>query len=199
MNLDEKFQLLQTKNAEAELGGGAERVDQQHERGKMTARERIQFLLDEGSFCELDKFVTNIIEVWKIQNSAKNLVLIARVTPAYVQINHEKFQRVMDNLIGNALKFSKENSKVEVIISKQDSNIFIEVKDQGIGIPKEKLAFIFDPFTKAGRTGLKGEQSTGLGLSIVKQIVEKHDGKIEVESQEGKGSTFRITLPSSDQ
>src|SRR5262249_48851417 len=59
MNLDEKFQLLQTKQGEAELGGGSERIQQQHERGKMTARERIQFFLDEGSFVELDKFVTH--------------------------------------------------------------------------------------------------------------------------------------------
>ncbi len=59
MNLEEKFQLLQSKHAEAELGGGSERIEQQHERGKMTARERLQFLLDEGSFCEIDKFVTH--------------------------------------------------------------------------------------------------------------------------------------------
>jgi propionyl-CoA carboxylase beta chain len=59
MNLNEKYQLLQSKNTEAELGGGTERIKQQHERGKMTARERIQFLMDEGSFCEIDKFVTH--------------------------------------------------------------------------------------------------------------------------------------------
>ena len=59
MNLDEKFQLLQAKHREAELGGGQERIQQQHERGKMTARERIQFFLDEGSFVEIDKFVTH--------------------------------------------------------------------------------------------------------------------------------------------
>lgn len=59
MNLEEKFALLEKKNSEAELGGGLERIAQQHQRGKMTARERLQFLLDEGSFCELDKFVTH--------------------------------------------------------------------------------------------------------------------------------------------
>jgi two-component system sensor histidine kinase VicK len=144
---------------------------------------------------ELNRFIKDIINVWKIQKEAKNIELISTVSPAYAQINHEKFQRVMDNLIGNALKFSKPRSKVEVLLSKKGANIILEVKDKGIGIPRDKLPIIFDPFTKAGRTGLKGEQSTGLGLSIVKQIVIKHKGKIAVESEEGKGSLFRISLP----
>jgi signal transduction histidine kinase len=144
---------------------------------------------------ELNRFLMDIIAIWKIQNDTKNIQLISRASPAYAHINLEKFQRVLDNLIGNALKFSNEKSMVEIVLSKNDHQIIIEVKDRGIGVPKDKLAIIFDPFTKAGRTGLKGEQSTGLGLSIVKQIVEKHKGKIEVESDEGKGSVFRINLP----
>ncbi len=147
---------------------------------------------------ELNEFLTELIETWAIQKGGKNIELISTANPAYVLINHDKYQRVIDNLIGNALKFSKEKSKVEVILSKSDKNVVIEIKDHGIGIPKDKLHLIFEAFTKAGRTGLKGEQSTGLGLSIVKQIVEKHNGTIEVESEEGKGSTFRIVMPSAE-
>lgn len=143
---------------------------------------------------DLNVFLQGIIDKWQNQRGSKSLELISRVVPASVKINHDKFQRVMDNLIGNALKFSREKTRVEVIISKIDHNIIVEVKDQGIGIPKDKLPIIFEAFTKAGRPGLKGEQSTGLGLSIVKQIVEKHNGKIEVESEEGKGSTFRMVM-----
>jgi len=145
---------------------------------------------------ELNALVQQNIDVWKLQNEAKNAIeLISSINPAYAQINHEKFTRVLDNLIGNALKFSKEKSKIEVFISKRNQNIIIEIKDRGLGIPKDMLPIIFTPFSKAGRTGLKGEQSTGLGLSIVKQIIEKHNGKIEVESEVGKGSTFRVVLP----
>jgi two-component system sensor histidine kinase VicK len=145
---------------------------------------------------ELNALVQQNIDVWKLQKEAKNTIeLISSINPAYAQINHEKFTRVLDNLIGNALKFSKERSKIEVFISKRNQNIIIEIKDRGLGIPKDMLPIIFTPFSKAGRTGLKGEQSTGLGLSIVKQIIEKHNGKIEVESEVGKGSTFRIVLP----
>jgi two-component system sensor histidine kinase VicK len=145
---------------------------------------------------ELNALVRDNIEVWKIQKEAKNTIeLISSISPAYAQINHEKFTRVLDNLIGNALKFSKEKSKIEVFLSKKNQHLIIEVKDRGLGIPNDMLPIIFTPFSKAGRTGLKGEQSTGLGLSIVKQIIEKHNGKIEVESEVGKGSTFRIVLP----
>jgi two-component system sensor histidine kinase VicK len=143
---------------------------------------------------ELNEFLQDIIDNWKIQKGTKNIELVSHALPAYAQLNHEKFQRVLDNLIGNALKFSREKSKVEVILSKTDTQIVVEVRDNGIGIPKDKLPIIFEAFTKAGRTGLKGEQSTGLGLSIVKQIVEKHNGKIEVESEEKIGSVFRIWL-----
>ncbi|MFI5139133.1 MAG: sensor histidine kinase, partial [Sphingobacteriales bacterium] len=144
---------------------------------------------------ELNKFIIDIVDVWKIQDDTKNIELTSHISPAYAMINHEKFQRVLDNLINNAFKFSKENSLVEIFLDNRGPNTIIEIKDNGIGIPTGKLPIIFDPFTKAGRNGLKGEQSTGLGLSIVKQIVEKHKGKIEVESEEGKGSVFRIELP----
>jgi len=144
---------------------------------------------------DLDQFMTGIVNKWENQKGGKTIELICRVVPAWVQINHEKFQRVIDNLIGNALKFSREGSNIEIDISKNNFKIIIEVKDQGIGIPRDKLPIIFEAFTRAGRPGLNGEQSTGLGLSIVKQIVEKHNGTIEVESEEGKGSVFRVTLP----
>lgn len=71
----------------------------------------------------------------------------------------------------------------------------IEVKDRGVGIPQEMLPHLFDRFSKAGRPGIRGEQSTGLGLSIVKQIIERHKGTIEVTSTEKQGATFRIKLP----
>jgi len=144
---------------------------------------------------DLNKLLADTVETWKMQKGSRHIEFISRATPAYSQINTEKFQRVLDNLVGNALKFSRENTMVEVILSRKDPHIIIEIKDHGIGIPANKLSMIFDPFSKAGRTGLKGEQSTGLGLSIVKQIVEKHKGKIQVESEEGTGSTFRILLP----
>ncbi len=159
------------------------------------ARNDDQSVIETTSI-DLCVFVRKIIDSWKIHNEAKNhLVFHSNTHPIYAQVNKEKFHRVMDNLISNAIKFSKENDKIEINLAKEGSKAIIEVRDYGVGIPKDMLPHLFDRFSKAGRPGIRGEQSTGLGLSIVKQIIERHNGKIEVSSIENKGSIFRITLP----
>jgi signal transduction histidine kinase len=101
----------------------------------------------------------------------------------------------MDNLISNAVKFSRDNEHVEIRLRVDDfGQIFIDIKDSGMGIPESMLPYIFDRFSRASRRGLRGEESVGLGLSIVKQIVEKHGGSIEVSSTEKKGTTFTIHM-----
>ncbi|PJJ84556.1 sensor histidine kinase [Mucilaginibacter auburnensis] len=145
---------------------------------------------------EMNQWLNGIINTWKIQNDHKNnIVLLSGANPIYADINNEKFQRVLDNLISNAMKFSKERDNIELHLEQKGNKVSIKVKDRGLGIPANLLPHIFDRFSKAGRTGLNGEQSTGLGLSIVKQIVESHNGAISVESEEGKGTTFSIELP----
>jgi len=145
---------------------------------------------------DLNLFIRKIIDSWKIHNETRSIITFnSSYIPLYVEINKEKFHRVMDNLISNALKFSKDNDKIEIQLDKVNKMAIIEVKDHGLGIPKDMLPHLFERFSKAGRTGIHGEQSTGLGLSIVKQIVERHKGKIEVDSVENQGSTFTIKLP----
>jgi signal transduction histidine kinase len=145
---------------------------------------------------DLNVFIRKIIDSWKIHNEAKNYLIFHGVdNPLLAQVNKEKFHRVMDNLISNAIKFSKENDKIEITLGKEGGLATIEVKDYGVGIPKDMLPHLFDRFSRAGRPGIRGEQSTGLGLSIVKQIIERHRGKIEVTSIEHKGAAFKISLP----
>ncbi|TWR31141.1 HAMP domain-containing histidine kinase [Mucilaginibacter pallidiroseus] len=148
---------------------------------------------------ELNDCLKGIINGWKLQQGGKtNVALLSNVKDAYVMINTEKFPRVMDNLISNALKFSKDGDLVEIHLNALKNKYVIEVKDKGLGIPAAMLPCIFERFSGAGRTGLKGEQSTGIGLSIVKDIVTAHGGKISASSEEGKGSTFRIELPKAE-
>jgi two-component system sensor histidine kinase VicK len=134
------------------------------------------------------------VNSWQTQGKVKvEVVFTSSINPAYALLNKEKFTRVIDNLVSNAVKFS--NERVDVRLAQADKQIVIEVQDYGLGIPAAMLPDIFTRFTKAGRAGLHGEKSTGLGLSIVRQIVESHKGTIEVESTEGKGSVFVVKLP----
>jgi len=100
----------------------------------------------------------------------------------------------LDNLISNAIKFSGPSNHIEILLRVTDTEALIDVKDFGMGIPEELLPFIFERFSRASRRGVRGEESVGLGLSIVRQIVTKHGGDIKVNSVEKQGTTFTINL-----
>jgi len=143
---------------------------------------------------ELNKLLKTAVESWKTHLKA-DILFTSSINPVYVSVNKEKFYRIIDNLVSNAVKFSKDGDRIDIRLSKADNEIVIEVQDYGMGIPNDMLPEIFTRFTKAGRTGIRGEKSTGLGLSIVRQIVESHNGTVSVESHEGKGSIFVVKLP----
>jgi signal transduction histidine kinase len=108
---------------------------------------------------------------------------------------YENFERVMLNLITNAIKFSTIKASIKVELQLQVSDALIKVSDTGIGIPKQHINEVFSALPSIKRTGTAGEKSFGLGLSICKQIVEAHHGKIWVESVEDEGTVFYIQLP----
>ncbi|RNI29308.1 PAS domain-containing sensor histidine kinase [Rufibacter latericius] len=113
----------------------------------------------------------------------------------YAQVDDIKFLQVINNLVSNALKFTPEGGSIIVSLEEEQETILVKVADTGVGIPEKFHAELFDKFTKARRPGLRGETSIGLGMSIIKTIVEWHHGKIWFESQEGAGTTFYIRLP----
>jgi two-component system sensor histidine kinase VicK len=108
-------------------------------------------------------------------------------------VNDSKYTRAVDNLVGNAIKFSNSNTPIEIGLVKKDSTYELSIADQGIGIPEHLRAMLFDQFSKAGRTGLNGEKSIGLGLHISKTIIEQHGCELSLETEENKGTIFRIT------
>ncbi len=109
-----------------------------------------------------------------------------------------KIGRVLSNLIGNAIKFSRQGDEILISLSENDQYYRITIRDHGIGIPAGEQDQVFDAFTLSRRPGTEGERSFGFGLSISKQIVEAHGGKIGFVSQEGQGSEFFIDLPMID-
>ncbi len=116
---------------------------------------------------------------------------------AEVPVDAQKIKQVVNNLLSNALKFSHPSSVVTLRLEDRGQELAISVSDQGQGIPQEEQEKLFKPFTQTSVRSTEGEKSTGLGLSIVKKIVEAHKGRIEVESQVGTGTTFLIVLPKS--
>lgn len=113
----------------------------------------------------------------------------------YVEVDENLFTQVFNNLIGNALKFTKDGDNITVSLKESEDQVQASVQDDGIGIPQKLQATLFERFTKARRYGLKGERPSGLGLSIVKRIIELHGGKIWVESEENQGTAFHFKIP----
>ncbi len=107
----------------------------------------------------------------------------------------QKIDEVLDNLISNALKFSHEKGTVRIRTHKQDSNILIEISDNGLGLSEEDIKEAFQRGAKLSAKPTQGEPSSGLGLWIVKKLIEAHKGRVWVKSTLGKGSTFSISLP----
>lgn len=141
-------------------------------------------------------FIDNICINWQksLQNE-RRVIFNSDEEHLIAAINASKLTRAMDNLIGNGLKFSKSETPVHIDVSKTNGGCRIRVTDFGIGIPHNLHGLLFDQFSKAGRPGLKGEKSTGLGLHISKQIIEQHGGSLTVSSKEDEGTTFEIVLP----
>ena len=113
----------------------------------------------------------------------------------FVRGDMTKIQQVLYNLIDNAIKFSNSNSSIKIETSIKNEKVFISVKDSGIGIPKDSLKKIWERFYKTDVSRGKDKRGSGLGLSIVKEIIQAHNENINVISTEGVGTEFIFTLP----
>jgi two-component system sensor histidine kinase VicK len=131
------------------------------------------------------------------QNSKITFELISSDPSIYIEVDEIKLIQVVTNLISNAIKFTHDDGHITVRVEdKEDTGtLLISVEDNGIGIPKKYHTSLFDKFTKARRPGLREEPSVGLGMSIIKTIIEWHKGKIWFESEENKGTIFFVEIP----
>ena len=109
-----------------------------------------------------------------------------------VFVDKDKFDKILTNILSNAFKFTPEFGKIDVSISENNGFAIISVADNGIGIPKDKARRIFDRFYQADSSSTKEQEGTGIGLSLAKELVELHKGRIELETEEGRGTTFSI-------
>jgi signal transduction histidine kinase len=115
-----------------------------------------------------------------------------------VAADHRRLMQVLENLIANAVKFSHRNQRVLVTADYDGRQWQIEVTDSGIGIPPAEAGQLFNRFVRASNARTAGLPGTGLGLSIVKVLTEMHGGHVEVTSTLGRGSTFSVYLPETE-
>ncbi|BAY81706.1 response regulator receiver sensor signal transduction histidine kinase [Calothrix parasitica NIES-267] len=175
-----------------------------------SAIKSMSLLLDEASFIgradsgklncdligiDLIDFCNAIVKEIRLTASQNNINIVFNVKGSSNEfLGDEKLlHHILTNLLGNAVKYSLSNSKVILDLDFQELSVILRVQDSGIGIPEQEQQHLFEPFHRA--SNVEKIAGTGLGLSIVKKCVDAHGGEITLQSQEGIGSIFTVTLP----
>jgi len=147
------------------------------------------------SVIPIDEIITYCISLNKFKASEKHQQIRYQAENFSIRVNRDRFWRVINNLLNNAIKFSPQFASITIHAEQTNSFVRISVIDRGIGIPEQMKEGLFTSEKKHRRAGTDGEVSNGMGLSICKKIVEAHSGIIRVESVENQGSTFIVELP----
>lgn len=158
----------------------------------------------DAGYYELDLQNQNIVNVVEeitlsvaeyIEQKKIKLIFDTDIEEKTLACDPDKIERIMLNLLSNAIKFTDPGGSILVNIYDKGKNIIISVKDTGIGIPKDEIKNIFEHFRQVDKSFTRNHEGSGIGLSLVKSLVEMHGGSITVESEYGKGSEFIISLP----
>ena len=136
-----------------------------------------------------------VVERYKEFASGKQFEIVGPRKQFFITGDDVKFFQIINNLISNSVKFTNGDGRITVEIVDQSSTFSVSIRDNGIGIPEYLHPHLFKKNTPAGRPGLRGEKSIGMGLYIVKKLVDLMNGSISFESEENKGSTFILEFP----
>lgn len=141
---------------------------------------------------EIKQAINEVINIINPLLIKKHQTLETDIEDFKIKADYQKIQQILFNLLSNAIKYTQENGKIKITAKQKDNLLIIEIEDNGIGIDNKNLAKIFKKFEQVGPLQ---KNSTGLGLSITKELIKLHKGKINVKSTLGKGSKFIIKLP----
>ncbi|HSP33713.1 MAG TPA: HAMP domain-containing sensor histidine kinase, partial [Thermoanaerobaculia bacterium] len=141
--------------------------------------------------------VTNLIATYESWIRSKGFTISLDIDDTVEQQmwDRDSVSRALLNLIDNAIKYSADDKRIDVCVRQTAEDVIMEVRDRGIGIDGRDLERIFDPYYRAQFSDTQTRRGAGLGLTLVQQIVQSHGGRVEVESQPGAGSTFRLLFP----
>ncbi len=145
--------------------------------------------------CALVKRVVDDVQATLVE---RPIEVVCSGDPLIIQGDDLRLEQVFQNLLQNAVKYSPRNAPIGVVVRQHEGRICVAVQDRGIGVPQADLPHLFERFYRADNVESAKISGLGIGLYVVKQIVELHGGEIMVESVEGKGSTFTVSLPRGD-
>ncbi len=159
---------------------------------KLDAKEN----LIQNSKIDLKEYMTNIYDMFYAQTKEKSLKLVFKIDDSldFIYSDEIKIKQIIKNLLSNSLKFTKEG-KIYFFVEDYKTDIKITIQDEGIGIPQDKIEYIFDRFKQLDGTRTRKYGGTGLGLTICKELITLLNGKINVTSQVGVGTTFEVIIP----
>ncbi len=147
---------------------------------------------------DIVKVIQNVFDLLEMKADKKNIILAFEnfhIQPVFVNGDKDKIQQVVENLIVNSIKYGREGGLTEIsIVNLTNNKVLVRINDDGEGIEKQNIPRLFERFYRIDKSGSRSEGGSGLGLSIVKHILEAHKEKISVESEVGKGSQFSFTL-----
>ena len=146
---------------------------------------------------ELGKIIAQAIE--EVQPLAESAGVVVDAGPIDVElvVDSDRLLQVLTNLISNAIKFSSPGKRVTISVSERPTEVLVAVADEGRGIPADKREAIFERFQQVNSGDARDKGGTGLGLPIARTIVQQHGGRLWVESELGRGSTFTFSVPRS--
>jgi PAS domain S-box-containing protein len=148
--------------------------------------------------CNAADLITKAVDVMQAMAEKAEVILSVSTVSAQLWVDPDRIIQTFTNLLSNAIKFSPQGASVWLTAESQGHQILFQVKDQGRGIPADKLETIFERFQQVDASDSRNNEGTGLGLAICRSIVQQHGGRIWVESTLGEGSTFYFTLPRSE-
>jgi len=158
--------------------------------------------IEEGRFvyelqeCQLEDLIAEVIAGFKKNLEAKQLDLeIKRVKLPKIKVDQEKIRLALQNLLDNAIRYTPNKGRIQIELKQDNNNLKVIIKDNGWGIPKEQQARLFTKFFRGSNIIKRDTEGTGLGLYIVKNIIEAHHGQIGFGSEENRGSIFWFSLP----
>lgn len=128
-------------------------------------------------------------------NKNIDIVFDTEMEEKIISFDLDQMERIILNLLSNAIKFSKENGKIKIYIKQENNMIEISISDNGIGIPKHKLESVFDRFKQVDNNVIRRGEGSGIGLYLVKCLIDMHGGSIHADSELGVGTTFKIRIP----